>query len=110
MELIRSAWAEAPGGEEPTEALPGSEEAPAAPAAANDDDSAVASPADDDDSGETIEAAVEPGQNPFDGKVTNSAKSWAHVSAAYGITLTLLFVYMLVVTVRLARLRRNEES
>ena len=36
--------------------------------------------------------------------------AWTHVYSAYSISFTILLVYLLVVSVRLARFRRGEES
>jgi len=58
----------------------------------------------------TAETVADGGSNPFDGKVTDHAMAWSHVSAAYGISLAILFSYMVVVSVRLKAARaRNEE-
>lgn len=59
---------------------------------------------------QTTEIVADSGTNPFDGKVTDHAMAWSHVSAAYGISLAILFSYMVVVSVRLKAARaRNEE-
>ena len=60
--------------------------------------------------GLTTETVADGGSNPFDGKVTDHAMAWSHVSAAYGISLAILVSYMVVVNVRLKAARaRNEE-
>ena len=50
------------------------------------------------------------GENPFDGKVTDHSMAWAHVNGAYGISLAILLVYIVVISVRLAAFRRSQES
>jgi len=81
MELVRSAWAEAhEDGESPPE--------------------------------QTLAVETQPGgnNNPFDGVVSNKTKALQHVYSAYGISLAILLAYALVVSVRLARYRKNRES
>ena len=58
----------------------------------------------------TNQTEVVPGNNPFDGKVTDHSMAWAHVNAAYGITLAILFIYILVVSLRLSKARQAQES
>ena len=60
------------------------------------------------ESNEQVESVT--GENPFDGKVTDHAMAWAHVNAAYGISLSILLVYIVVISVRLAGFRRSQES
>ena len=48
--------------------------------------------------------------NPFDGKVTDHSMAWSHVTAAYGISLGVLCVYVAVVNFRLRAIRNQRGS
>lgn len=71
--------------------------------ATDDDDSATTeSVADDDDS--AVDDDDSAGSNPFDGVIEGG---WGYVAGAYGLSLGVLLVYVLVVTFRLRRLRNK---
>ena len=62
----------------------------------------------DTDVAPQTDAAIETtDSNPFDGKVTDHAMAWSHVTAAYGISLGILCVYVAVVNFRLRALRNR---
>ena len=58
----------------------------------------------------TTQTEPAPGNNPFDGKVTDHSMAWAHVGSAYAISLAILFTYIVVISLRLSKARKNQES
>lgn len=54
---------------------------------------------------ETNAAIETEDSNPFDGRVTDHSMAWSHVTAAYGISLGILFTYIAVVSFRLRSAR-----